>query len=194
MHCVLVVVWWRLCGSMWDLSLQGSGFSSCGTRVPKCAGSAVAGPGLSCPESCGILVYWPGIKLESAALEGRFLTSGPPGKSWASFYWRGNAGTEYLISFLVILTVIQALVDILFLIQLTNSSIIENILCFFVCVFFCIEGDFSVTCPLWLPRWPMVKNPPANAGEARNMGLIPGLGRFHGVGNGNPLQYSCLEN
>ena len=36
-----------------------------------------------------------------------------------------------------------------------------------------------------------VKNPPANAADA---GLIPGLGRFPGVGNGFPLQYSCLEN
>ena len=37
----------------------------------------------------------------------------------------------------------------------------------------------------------LVKNPPANAGEA---GLIPGSGRSHGEGNGNSLQYSCLEN
>ena len=37
----------------------------------------------------------------------------------------------------------------------------------------------------------MVKNPPANAGEA---GLIPGLGRSPGEGNGNPFQYSCQEN
>ena len=37
----------------------------------------------------------------------------------------------------------------------------------------------------------MVKNPPANAGDA---GLIAGLGRFPGEGNGNPLQYSCLGN
>ena len=37
----------------------------------------------------------------------------------------------------------------------------------------------------------MVKNPPANAGDA---GLIPGLGRSSGEENGNPLQYSCLEN
>jgi len=35
----------------------------------------------------------------------------------------------------------------------------------------------------------MVKNPPANAGDA---GLIPELGRSPGEGNGNPLQYSCL--
>ena len=40
----------------------------------------------------------------------------------------------------------------------------------------------------------MVKNPPANAGAAGDTGLIPGLGRFPGGGNSNPLQYSCLEN
>ena len=40
----------------------------------------------------------------------------------------------------------------------------------------------------------MVKNPPANAGDIRDMGLIPGLGRSPGGGHGNPLQYSCLEN
>ena len=40
----------------------------------------------------------------------------------------------------------------------------------------------------------MVKNLPVNAGNARDMGSIPGLGRSPGVGNGNPLQYSCLEN
>ena len=40
----------------------------------------------------------------------------------------------------------------------------------------------------------MVKNPPANAGDLRDKGLIPGLGRFPGGGNGNPLQYSFLEN
>ena len=40
----------------------------------------------------------------------------------------------------------------------------------------------------------MVKNPAANAGDTRDMGLIPGLGRSPGEGNGNPLQYSCLEN
>ena len=40
----------------------------------------------------------------------------------------------------------------------------------------------------------MVKNLPANAGDARDMGSIPGLGRYPGVGNGKPDQYSCLEN
>ena len=36
------------------------------------------------------------------------------------------------------------------------------------------------------------KNPLANAGEIKDMGLIPGLGRYSGGGNGNPFQYSCL--
>ena len=40
----------------------------------------------------------------------------------------------------------------------------------------------------------VVKNLPANAGDTRDAGCISGLGRFPGVGNGNPLQYSCLEN
>ena len=40
----------------------------------------------------------------------------------------------------------------------------------------------------------VVKNPPANAGDVRDAGLIPGLERSPEGGNGNPLQYSCLEN
>ena len=40
----------------------------------------------------------------------------------------------------------------------------------------------------------MVKNPPANAGDVRDTGSIPGLGRSLGGGHSNPLQYSCLEN
>ena len=40
----------------------------------------------------------------------------------------------------------------------------------------------------------VVKNPPANVGDARDEGSVPGWGRFPGGGHGNPLQYSCLEN
>ena len=40
----------------------------------------------------------------------------------------------------------------------------------------------------------MVKNPTANAGDAGDVDSSPGLGRFSGEGNGNPLQYSCLGN
>ena len=39
----------------------------------------------------------------------------------------------------------------------------------------------------------MVKNPPANAGDVADMSSIPESGRSPGEGNGNPLQYSCLE-
>ena len=40
----------------------------------------------------------------------------------------------------------------------------------------------------------VVKNPPAKTGDVRDLGSIPGLGRSPGEGNGNSLQYSCLEN
>ena len=40
----------------------------------------------------------------------------------------------------------------------------------------------------------VVKTLPANAGDLRNVGLIPGSGRSPGGRHGNPLQYSCLEN
>ena len=38
----------------------------------------------------------------------------------------------------------------------------------------------------------MLKNPPASAGGTGEVGLVPGLGRYPGVGNGNSFQYSCL--
>ena len=40
----------------------------------------------------------------------------------------------------------------------------------------------------------MVKNPPANAEDIRDVVSVPGLGRSPGGGHGNPLRYSCLEN
>ena len=40
----------------------------------------------------------------------------------------------------------------------------------------------------------VVENPPADAGDIRDVALIPGSGRSPGGGHGNPLQYSCLEN
>ena len=45
-----------------------------------------------------------------------------------------------------------------------------------------------------LPGGTVVKNPPANARDPRDVGLIPGSGRSPGVGKGNPHQYCCLEN
>ena len=40
----------------------------------------------------------------------------------------------------------------------------------------------------------MAKNPPADAGDIRDVGSLPGSGRSPGEGHSNPLQYSCLEN
>ena len=48
---------------------------------------------------------------------------------------------------------------------------------------------------MWgFPRGAVVNNLPANAGDAGDVGSIPGSERSPEVGNGNPLQYSCLEN
>ena len=64
----------------------------------------------------------------------------------------------------------------------------------------------AVLCSLLTCSWPflsiyllsvtggtVVKTPATNAGDARHVGSIPGLGRSTGEGNDNPLQYSCLE-
>ena len=47
---------------------------------------------------------------------------------------------------------------------------------------------------LGLARWRSSKESACNAGDVGDMSSIPGLGRSPGVGNGNPFQYSCLEN
>ena len=47
---------------------------------------------------------------------------------------------------------------------------------------------------LGLPKWLSGKESACNAGGTKDAGLIPGSGRFPKRGNGNPLQYSCLEN
>ena len=47
---------------------------------------------------------------------------------------------------------------------------------------------------LGFPGGPVVKNPPTNAGDTRDLGSTPVLGRAPGGGNDNPLQYSCSEN
>ena len=51
-----------------------------------------------------------------------------------------------------------------------------------------------LTLPEGFPGGVVVKSPPANAGDVRDMGSVPGSRRSRGVGNGNPLQYSYLEN
>ena len=58
---------------------------------------------------------------------------------------------------------------------------------FCICIWVCIHFK-------GFPGNAVVENLPANLGDARDVGLNPGLGRLPGVGNGNPFQYSCLEN
>ena len=52
----------------------------------------------------------------------------------------------------------------------------------------------SLGMPLGFPGSAVVKNLPAKAEDTADMGSIRGSGRSPGAGNGNPLQYSCLEN
>ena len=56
--------------------------------------------------------------------------------------------------------------------------------CIYMCVCVCMASQVGA----------VVKNPPAGAGDARDLRLIPGSGRSPEIGNDNPLQYSCLEN
>jgi len=65
---------------------------------------------------------------------------------------------------------------------------------FRVCLFSAIGmsyGVYKTYTYVFIPDVSVVKNPSANTGDT---GLIPGSGRSPGRGNGNPLQYSCLEN
>ena len=70
----------------------------------------------------------------------------------------------------------------------------------FVIYYFCEKNIINLLhCSIIEPIWAFqvalaVKNPLANAGDSRNRGLILGWGRSPGVGNVNPLQYSCPEN
>ena len=58
-----------------------------------------------------------------------------------------------------------------------------------------MDNKFHGHCTSWISQGALVvKNLPANAGDIRDAGLTPGLGRSPGRGNGNPLEYSCLEN
>ena len=59
------------------------------------------------------------------------------------------------------------------------------------------ENPYLFVQQIFIERFPggsVVKNPPANTEDIEDSGLIPGLGRCPRVGNGNPLQCSCLEN
>ena len=58
-----------------------------------------------------------------------------------------------------------------------------------------LQSIHYIPCVVWASQVVLeVKNPPANAGDLRGVGSLPGSGRSCGGGHGNPLQYSCMEN
>ena len=82
---------WVFSLELWHTGSRACGLCSCS------AGSLVVPHGLSscgvrlrCPAACGILVPWPALKPASPALEGRFSTTGPPGKSPLHSFLRRN--------------------------------------------------------------------------------------------------------
>ena len=84
------------------------GLCSCGVQAPECVGSVAVVRGLGCPAACGILVPRPGTEPTFPALEGRFFTTGPPGKSpYLSFcyfehiYLTFNPFVEFVFSYFV---------------------------------------------------------------------------------------------
>ena len=63
-----------------------------------------------------------------------------------------------------------------------------------LCIVFPVTRYFNLPNDHTFPGGAVVKNPPARAGDAGNMGSIPGSERSPGGGSSNPLQYSCLKN
>ena len=57
-----------------------------------------------------------------------------------------------------------------------------------------LELDIQIFNGIFYLQGLLVKNPPSNAGDIRDLGSIPGSGRSPGEGNGNPHKYSCLGN
>ena len=77
------------------------------------------------------------------------------------------------------------ILEFIIIIILNKSSVVLSI------------GIRSLGIHSWLPdstKWLSGQDSPANAEDSGDSGLIPGSGRFPGEGNGNTLQYSCLEN
>ena len=105
--------------------------------------------------------------------------------AWSSHLYQavlGEQQDEFSDSFIVSLfaTTPEILLSVMFFFESSRD--------------FSLRGSRSPRRHSGLPWWLSDKESTCNAGDARDMGLIPGLGRYPGVGNGNLLQYSFLEN
>ena len=184
-------------------------FSSCGVRALELQSSLVVGERAYSPQACGIFIPWPGLRLGSLALEGRFLTPGPLGKSPGLFlrlkglysHSSGGAQKTFMPSFYLswirprcILGKISNTSGHLLrhsaprspLSQLTLSSLGG------------LPGRAScgwAENPIWLKTsFPGGSEGKASACNAETWVRFPRSGRPPGGGNGSPLQHSCLEN
>ena len=92
--------------------LQRVVFFSCGARAVECVGSVVVSHGLSCPAACGILVTWPGMEPGSPASEGRFSTTGPPGKSQHHIFFIHSSVCGHLGSFRILVIMNSAAIHV----------------------------------------------------------------------------------
>ena len=188
-----------------------SGFSLCRAPALGTQASAVVVPRLSCSKPCRILVPRLGIKPTSPALAGRVLTAGSPGKSLSSLQraiqWHWGPSLLYnrhhhpppeQFSLCIAETLYPWNRSSAF----SSPSSPWKLPPYFLSLWFWLSqvphiswiiGLFhSVLCSQGSsPGDSMVKSPPANAEDGSS---IPGLGGFPGEENGNPLQYSCLEN
>ena len=132
------------------------------------------GPRGRCGHLCRVASQWePQGDLSSQILEGHLGTNLLKMKGKRKFSWKHSTCKATLVSRLGKLEPLE---------QPERESMLEQSR---------LQGwtGSQSICPA-----KMVKNPPANAGDVRDTGSIPGLGRSLGGGHSNPLQYSCLEN
>ena len=155
--------------------------SSCDTGSPEHTGSVFGAQGFSCSVACGILVPWPGIEPASCAMQGKFLTTGTPGKSLAGVTYKHQC--TFQLSAVLLWAGKSLLVNVKTPDIFARWDLIS------------MKGKdkswYIIKPSKSFPHGSMVMNLPANE---RNVGSISKSGRSPGKGNSNSLQYSCLGN
>ena len=154
---------------MWDSAVVAHRLSSCGSWALECVGLVVQPYRLHCSKACGIFSNQ-GLNLCPLHWQVDSLLSEPPGKALIQgnpsfFFLRPSTDWMRPTTLWIVICFIQSWLC-------KHQSRLHNIITESRLIF----GS-------------VLKNLPANA---RDMGSIPGLERFPGEGNGNPLQYPCL--